>query len=51
MIEVIKKLNEAYKLIHKGMEEEDLLLVEEGFGYVAEAKAMLEEPNNVREEE
>ena len=42
--EIIAKLHVAYTLIHKGMEEEDMLLVEEGFGYLAEAKAMLEEP-------
>ena len=47
MHEIIAKLHVAYTLIQKGMEEEDLLLVEEGFGYLAEAKAMLEEPNNV----
>ena len=51
MHEIIAKLHVAYTLIQKGMEEEDMLLVEEGFGYLAEAKAMLEEPNNVREEE
>ena len=42
MNEVIKKLNEAYKLISQGMEDDDMLLVEEGFGYLAEAKAILE---------
>lgn len=42
MHEIIAKLHVAYTLIHKGMEEEDMLLVEEGFGYLAEAKAMLE---------
>jgi hypothetical protein len=42
MNEVINKLNKAYELILKGMNEEDMLLVEEGFGYLSEAKAMLE---------
>ena len=41
---ILYKLNQAYNLILKGMEEEDMLLVEEGFAYLAEAKAMLEEP-------
>lgn len=40
--EVISKLNKAYTLILKGMNEEDMILVEEGFGYLSEAKAMLE---------
>ncbi len=43
MNEIISKLNKAYNLILKGMNEEDMLLVEEGFGYLSEAKAMLEE--------
>lgn len=40
--EAIKKLNQAYKLILQGMEDNDMLLVEEGFGFLAEAKAILE---------
>ena len=42
MDEVISKLHKAYTLILKGMNEEDMLLVEEGFGYLSEAKAILE---------
>lgn len=42
MSEVIKKLNRAYELIRTGMEDNDMLLVEEGFGYLSEAKAILE---------
>ena len=42
MDEVIAKLNEAYKLILLGMEDDDMLLVEEGFGFLAEAKSILE---------
>jgi hypothetical protein len=40
--ELTKKLDQAYKLIHKGMEEDDMLLVEEGFGFLSEVKAILE---------
>lgn len=42
MSDVIKMLNKAYALISQGMEEDDMLLVEEGFGYLTEAKAILE---------
>jgi len=42
MNEAIKKLNRAYELIRMGMEDNDMLLVEEGFGYLSEAKAILE---------
>ena len=40
--EVIKKLNRAYELIRMGLEDNDMMLIEEGFGYLAEAKAILE---------
>lgn len=46
MNEVIKKLNQAYNLILQGMNEDNMLLVEEGFGYLAEAKAILEGESN-----
>ena len=42
MNDAIKKLNKAYELIRLGMEDDDMLLVEEGFGYLAEAKSILE---------
>ena len=43
MNEAIKKLDQAYNLILQGMQEDDMLLVEEGFGFLAEAKDILEE--------
>ena len=43
---ILYKLNQAYTLILKGMNEEDMLLVEEGFGYLSEVKAMLEGEND-----
>lgn len=41
---IMYKLSQAYDLIMKGMNDDDMLQVEEGFAYLAEARAMLEEP-------